>query len=112
MKKCPNCARAYSDIVSVCPECNIPLNSNAGSGNQPQQRNVQVPPVPPVPQAKPAAKKDSGNILWGILGFLIPIVGVILYFCWKKSRPRTAAVALKGAGIGFFVNMALQFIPV
>lgn len=137
MKKCPSCGRAYSDMISVCPECNVSLNGGAVSNhtsqqtvNPPQQKNWQPPQPVQVPQqqqisqqqqvpqqynpapVQPAAKKDSGSFLWGIPGFLIPLVGVILYFCWKKSRPKTAAMALKGAGIGFFLNMVLQFIPV
>lgn len=122
MKKCPNCGRAYSDMVSVCPECKVSLNGSANGSqtyqNPPQQQPPQPtqPPQPsqqynqaPVPSA---AKKDSGSIFWGIPGLLIPLVGVILYFCWKKSRPKTASVALKGAAIGFLLNMALRFIPI
>lgn len=27
MKRCPRCNRVYSDLVSVCPECNVSLTS-------------------------------------------------------------------------------------
>lgn len=31
MRKCPNCGRNYSDMVQVCPACNITLDeSNPG----------------------------------------------------------------------------------
>ncbi len=31
MKKCPSCGRNYSDMVQVCPACNITLDeSNSG----------------------------------------------------------------------------------
>ena len=131
MKKCPNCGRAYSDMVSVCPECKVSLNGSANGSqtyqNPPQQQPPQPtrPPQPSQPSQQQqvsqqhnqapvssAAKKDSGSIFWGIPGLLIPLVGVILYFCWKKSRPKTASVALKGAAIGFLLNMAMQFIPI
>lgn len=124
MKKCPTCGRMYSDIVSVCPDCKTQLGSNTGSssaGNsyqQPQQYVQQTQqtqqPYQQQSQSKPqpAPKKDSGSFLWGIPGFLVPIIGVILYFCWKKSRPNNASVALKGAAIGFIVNMVLQHIPI
>lgn len=117
MKKCPNCGRAYSDMVSVCPECKVSLNGSA-NGSQTYQ-NPPQPTQPPQPSQQynqapvpSAAKKDSGSIFWGIPGLLLPLVGVILYFCWKKSRPKTASVALKGAAIGFLLNMAMQFIPI
>lgn len=42
---------------------------------------------------------DTGSIGWGVLGFCIPLVGLILYFVWKDSKPLSAKVALKGAVI-------------
>jgi hypothetical protein len=47
---------------------------------------------------------DSGSIGWGILGFCIPLVGLILYFVWKDSKPLTANVALKGASISIAIS--------
>lgn len=42
---------------------------------------------------------DGNSVLWGILGFLIPILGIILYFVWKDEKPKSA----KAAGIGALV---------
>lgn len=33
MKRCPGCGKLYSDVISVCPKCNISLNEGSG-GNQ------------------------------------------------------------------------------
>ena len=60
----------------------------------------------PMPQQN---NGDSGSIGWGILGFIIPLVGWILYFVWKDSKPKSAKVAGLGGVIGFAVNMVLYF---
>ena len=50
MIRCPNCARAYSSLVSVCPECRIPLNHQG----QPSPQWGLLQPQPPVqPQLQP-----------------------------------------------------------
>lgn len=51
-------------------------------------------------------KDRKQAILWGIVGFLIPIVGIVLFLVWRKSKPTSAKAALIGAGIGF-VSMYL-----
>ena len=60
----------------------------------------------PMPQAN---VNDSGSIGWGILGFLIPLIGFILYFVWKNTKPKSAKVAGIGGLIGFCLNMVLYF---
>lgn len=47
--------------------------------------------------------QDNGGFLWGLLGFCIPIVGLILFLVWKNDKPRTA----KAAGIGALVSVIL-----
>lgn len=49
---------------------------------------------------------DTGNVLWGLLGCCIPIVGLILFLVWKDQKPKTAKVA----GIGALVSVALSVI--
>lgn len=84
-----------------------------GYGQQPmpgynQQPMGQMPqmPGPNVPQVI----QEKGNIAWGILGFFIPIVGWILYFVWKNSKPADAKVAGMGGIIGFCFNVVVQII--
>lgn len=49
---------------------------------------------------------DKGGFLWGLLGFCIPIVGLILFITWKTSKPKSA----KAAGIGALVSVILVVI--
>lgn len=48
---------------------------------------------------------DSGSIGWGVLGFCIPIVGLILFLVWKDQKPRTAKVAGIGALIAVIISV-------
>lgn len=61
------------------------------------------------PEVQPTAPVDSKSIWWGVLGFLIPLVGIILYFVWRKTKPETAKIALYGAGLGILANVIVRF---
>ena len=61
------------------------------------------------PAAQPLRAADS-SIGWGILGFLIPIVGLILFLVWRNKKPNSAKVAGIGAIIGFVVNLIITFV--
>ncbi len=54
--------------------------------------------------------EDKGGILWGVVGFLIPIVGIVLYFVWKSTKPKTAKVALMGALISVGISLVFSII--
>ena len=49
------------------------------------------------------ASDSSSSTGWAVLGFLIPLVGLILYLVWNTSRPADAKAAGKGALIGTIV---------
>lgn len=57
-----------------------------------------------------ADENDKGGFGWGLLGFLIPIVGLILYLIWKNEKPRTAGAAGKGALISVIISVVLTII--
>ena len=48
--------------------------------------------------------QDKGSFGWAVLGFFIPIVGIILFFAWKKTKPLSAKKAGIGGLIGFIIN--------
>ena len=50
--------------------------------------------------------KEESNILWGILGFFVPVVGIILFFVWKKEQPKRAKAAI----IGFIIHAVLSVV--
>ncbi len=51
---------------------------------------------------------DSGSIGWAILGFFIPIVGIILFFVWQKNKPKCAKKSIIGAAVGFAFNLLVM----
>lgn len=70
-------------------------NNNTGSSN-----TGNTPPVP--------VTSSSTPIGWCILAFLLPIVGFILYFCWKDSKPERASSVCTAAWVGFIINILLM----
>ena len=72
-----------------------------------QQPNAQQPYTQAQPvYAQPAQQvNDSGSIGWGILGFIIPIVGLILFLVWRNTKPKCAKVAGIGALISVCINI-------
>ena len=80
---------------------------------QPQQQ--YQPPQQPYGQPQPTyampeqqAVVDSGNIGWGVLGAFFPIVGIILFFVWKNTKPKTAKVSIIGAAIGIVLRLIIN----
>ena len=47
-----------------------------------------------------AANAEENTFLWGLLGFFVPVAGLILYLVWKQEKPRSA----KAAGIGALIG--------
>jgi len=75
---CNNCGKEIDDKAFVCPHCGVKQSSNSEDG-----------PV--------------GGL--GILCFLIPLVGLILYLSWKDEKPIKASGAGKAALWGFILGI-------
>jgi pSer/pThr/pTyr-binding forkhead associated (FHA) protein len=73
--------------------------------------------APPVDYREPRANEeyhyendyinDQLGVGWGILAFLIPIVGFILYFIWKDRTPHRANQVGVVSLIAFAINLAV-----
>lgn len=77
MKFCSHCGKELADAAVVCPACGC-----AQSGYDTSK------------------SKDSSNAGYGVLGFCIPIVGLILWLIWKDEYPLRAKSTGTGALIG------------
>lgn len=62
------------------------------------------PTIGSYPQNQP---QDDGSVGWGILGFFIPLVGLILFLVWKNEKPKSAKAAGTGALISVCIYAAL-----
>ena len=80
-------------------------------GPQPGFQAQQQPQYGPQ-QFAPAGDVDYEdlNIVFKILCFLFPIVGIVLYFSNRKSAPNKASQAGKWAGIGFIVWFTVNIV--
>lgn len=82
MAYCKNCGAQIDDKAVICPKCGV---AQAGTVTEP----------------------DTGNIGWGVLGFFLPLIGLILYLILQDTRPLTARMAGKGALISVILGLAL-----
>lgn len=100
---CVKCGAAKNGGNSYCPNCGKETNAGAAAclncGCSLATTNTASHGVSGV--------NDDGNLGWGILGFLIPIAGLVLYLMWKDTKPKTAKVAGKWALISFIIGTVL-----
>ena len=83
---CKNCGKEIDNNAYVCPSCGV----------------KQVDDTPKTVNA------DGPSVGCGILGFLIPLVGLIMFIVWRKDFPQKS----KSAGIGALVSIVLWVVIV
>lgn len=71
------------------------------------QPQPQYPAYQPTPYANP---EDTGSFGWAVLGFFIPLVGLILYIAWKDTKPLSAKKAGMGALVSVIANVVLTIL--
>lgn len=85
----------------------------------PAYRGTPVPPAYQQPTPQPAYQAqqpapygtpnpaDTGSFGWAVLGFFIPLAGLILFLVWRTEKPLSAKKAGVGALTGVLVTVAL-----
>lgn len=58
----------------------------------------------------PAQSQDSGSFGWAVLGFFIPLVGLVLWLVWRETKPRDSKMSRNGFITGVIVWVALSII--
>ena len=76
---CKHCGQQVNDQAVVCPHCGCSVSSSVTG-------------------------IDGPSAGFSVLGFFIPLVGLILYLVWKAEYPLRAKSAGKGALIGVIVS--------
>jgi len=76
--------------------------------DQQKQQIMNTPYATPVTGG--VSPEDAPNTGMAVLGFFIPLVGLILYLVWRQEFPQKAASTGKGALIGFIVSIVLYIL--
>ena len=85
---CRSCGKNIDDSATYCINCGTRFDNNINE------------------------TEDSSSFGFAILGFFIPIVGLILFLIYEGKKPKRAKSAGKGALIGFITKIVLSIILV
>ncbi len=81
MPYCKNCGNEIDEKAVICVKC--------GS------------------EVKPEKKEEVGStFIWGLIGFMVPVVGLILWLLWKDDYPKRS----RSSGIGALVSTILSVV--
>ena len=86
---CVKCGKEIHDDAVICPHCGCATSNFAAQSNN---KNTNV--------------YDAPSAGYAVLGFLVPLVGLILYLIWKEEFPLRAKSAGKGALIAVIIEIA------
>jgi len=81
---CTNCGAEIAKEAYVCPKCGVLVKENETNS------------------------EDKPNTGLNILALFFPIVGLVLYFTWKKDYPNKAKSILIFTLIGWGIGIALN----
>ena len=93
MKYCPYCG-SYNERANAnfCEHCGAPISNGNVTYNNPNNYNNNL--------------QEGSTIGWGILGFFVPLAGLVLFIAWHNDKPKSA----KSAGIGALIRVILSII--
>ncbi|MBU1145527.1 MAG: zinc ribbon domain-containing protein [Firmicutes bacterium] len=87
-KFCSNCGSPVNEDQDVCLKCGKSLNT----------------------VSKKTYVEEDSTAIYGVLGFFVPLVGLILFLLWQDERPKAAKSAGKGALISVIIGCAVGLI--
>ncbi len=90
MAYCRNCGEEVYYKANKCPNCGTLQNNGISQENQ----NKRV---------------ACG---YGILGFIVPVAGIVLYFVWKDEKPYEAHAVGLGTLIGIIISFLLAIFEI
>ncbi|HAQ56600.1 MAG TPA: zinc ribbon domain-containing protein [Acholeplasmatales bacterium] len=88
MKYCSTCGKELADNAVSCPNCGFVF---------PRSGTV-------------SGINDAPSFGYALLGFFIPLIGIILYVIWKPTTPLRAKSAGKGALTAIILGIILGII--
>ena len=79
MKTCYNCGNELIDSAEFCMNCGVFVGET---------------------------KDDIKDIIWALVGFFNPIAGIVLFFYWRKDKPKSARACILGALLAIILIIA------
>ena len=93
---CKYCGKMLPEGADICPNC----------GKAQSESPVQI-----VQRQDVADPSDRPNFGYAFLGFLLPVIGLILYLVWKDDdTPLRARSCGRGAAVGFVIYFLLVLV--
>jgi uncharacterized membrane protein YvbJ len=92
------CGAQIDDTTVFCAQCGT---KNVAVVNNEAQKESQ----PIYQQVDYGNKKDSRSFAAGLLGFLFPLIGLILYVVWKDEFPIKSRSVLVGTIAGVILDI-------
>lgn len=94
---CRNCGQQIDENITYCPNCGAPVSAENDLSNT---------------VANTVCVNDAPSTGFAVLGFFIPLVGLILFLLCTSTQPLKAKSAGKGALIGVAVRAAIYMLIV
>ena len=111
MSNCVHCGAEIPEGATYCSACGASQQFYQQYPQQPyQQPNQQLNQQPVYVYQQTAPVNDSGSFGWAVLGFFIPIVGLVLFLVWRREKPRCAKMAGMGALVSVIVSVLFNMI--
>lgn len=85
---CKKCGNFVDETSTYCENCGANLNNNSSAN----------------------ATDDNSSFGFAILGFFIPLLGLIFFLVYEGKKPKRAKSAGKGALIGFIAKIVITII--
>ncbi len=98
---CGNCGKEVTDNSGICKQCGEPVPRLDGA----QIHDTNESEYNSSSSEYSEKTNKSQLISFKIISFLFPIVGLILFFCYRKTESEKAISCLRFAGFGFLTNI-------
>ena len=83
---CSNCGAQIDDKACICVHCGTSVGNTKKTDN------------------------DKGGFWWGFLGFIFPVVGLIVWLVTRESTPKNARSCGIGAIAGVITEVVLSIL--
>lgn len=120
---CPNCGKLLTGNFSYCPHCGTKLSTGSQGSSQYQQQQQQgnwtFPNININPQGSGSAGNSGSSPIGSnktlgcialVASFLIPLVGIVIYFMYRNRDLATAKKMLYASLAGLAFNVLVNLI--